>query len=130
MLAEFLQTRTVQPGEQIFCYIPESGRFMAAYMLLQAEGPDETAQPARARAVPAAAPAGEADFIAPPHDPAHAPQGLEPLLGELAAIITKGSIFFPRMDAFGAVACQGSAPHRMDEGRRGRLDAWTAASCR
>lgn len=94
MLAEFLQTRTVQPGEQIFCYIPESGRFMAAYMLLQAEGPDETAQPARARAVPAAAPAGEADFIAPPHDPAHAPQGLEPLLGELAAIITKGSIFF------------------------------------
>lgn len=40
MLAEFLQTRTVQPGEQIFCYIPESGRFMAAYMLLQAEGPD------------------------------------------------------------------------------------------
>ncbi|KDC20826.1 3-oxoacyl-[acyl-carrier-protein] synthase III, C-terminal domain protein [Bordetella bronchiseptica E014] len=86
MLAEFLQTRTVQPGEQIFCYIPESGRFMAAYMLLQAEGPDETAQPARARAVPAAAPAGEADFIAPPHDPAHAPQGLEPLLGELAAI--------------------------------------------
>ncbi|BAO66832.1 beta-ketoacyl-ACP synthase III [Bordetella bronchiseptica] len=86
MLAEFLQTRTVQPGEQIFCYIPESGRFMAAYMLLQAEGPDEAAQPARARAVPAAAPAGEADFIAPPHDPAHAPQGLEPLLGELAAI--------------------------------------------
>lgn len=129
MLAEFLQTRTVQPGEQIFCYIPESGRFMAAYMLLQAEGPDETAQPARARAVPAAAPAGEADFIAPPHDPAHAPQGLEPLLGELAAIITKGSIF----SAHGRFRCgclpgKRSASH--GRGRRGRLDAWTAASCR
>ncbi|MCR2282891.1 hypothetical protein NSX20_22685, partial [Salmonella enterica] len=43
MLAEFLETREIKPGEQIFCYIPESGRFMAAYMLLEAEAAHEAA---------------------------------------------------------------------------------------
>ncbi|MFD4836121.1 iron-containing redox enzyme family protein [Achromobacter sp. NPDC058515] len=89
MLAEFLETREVKPGEQIFCYIPESGRFMAAYMLLEAEA-------VHARPVAAGAPAsaaaredalsGDADAIAPPHDPDMAPQGLGQLLTELAAI--------------------------------------------
>ncbi|QVQ25586.1 iron-containing redox enzyme family protein [Achromobacter deleyi] len=88
MLAEFLETREVKPGEQIFCYIPESGRFMAAYMLLEAEA-------VHAKPVAAGAPAvvarddvasGDADAIAPPHDPDMAPQGLGQLLTELAAI--------------------------------------------
>ena len=39
MLAEFLR-RDLKPGEQIFCYVPESGRFMAAYMLLEVEAAD------------------------------------------------------------------------------------------
>ncbi len=89
MLAEFLETREVKPGEQIFCYIPESGRFMAAYMLLEAEA---VHAPQIAAGAPAAAAPREdansddAAAIAPPHDPDMAPQGLGQLLTELAAI--------------------------------------------
>ncbi len=89
MLAEFLETREVKPGEQIFCYIPESGRFMAAYMLLEAEA---VHAPQIAAGAPAAATLREdansddAAAIAPPHDPDMAPQGLGQLLTELAAI--------------------------------------------
>ena len=91
MLAEFLETREVKPGEQIFCYIPESGRFMAAYMLLEAEAVQGAAVPVSTGAVPAAtgredAHSADADAIAPPHDPDMAPQGLGQLLTELAAI--------------------------------------------
>ncbi|OZI57083.1 StlD/DarB family beta-ketosynthase [Bordetella genomosp. 1] len=88
MLAEFLETREVKPGEKIFCYIPESGRFMTAYMCFTAEAVDAPASRANAPAPrPAAAALGDdADNIAPPHDPAYAPQGLSQLLTELAAI--------------------------------------------
>ncbi|WP_251864284.1 iron-containing redox enzyme family protein [Achromobacter sp. Marseille-Q4962] len=93
MLAEFLETREVRPGEQIFCYIPESGRFMTAYMLLEAEAADGPARASAAPQAPARAPAGvsdahsaDAQAIAPPHDPAAAPQGLGQLLTELASI--------------------------------------------
>ena len=91
MLAEFLETREVKPGEQIFCYIPESGRFMAAYMLLEAEAIHASPVAAGAPAVPATlarenASSGDAEAIAPPHDPDMAPQGLGQLLTELAAI--------------------------------------------
>lgn len=111
MLAEFLESRPVQPGQQIFCYIPESGRFMTAYMLLEVEADDVsgtrtadlerdfamlgtalgTADGAAAitRATLMAAPdsAGDgAEAIAPPHDPDTAPAGLDGLLTELAAI--------------------------------------------
>ncbi len=89
MLAEFLQTREVQPGEQILCYIPESGRFTTAYMLLEVEDAANGArEPAAARAGAglAAGASLDAEAIAPPHDPAHAPQGLGPLLTELATI--------------------------------------------
>jgi len=92
MLAEFLETREVKPGEQIFCYIPESGRFMAAYMLLEAEAVHDRPVAAGAPAASAApaprqdAHSGDADAIAPPHDPDMAPQGLGQLLTELAAI--------------------------------------------
>lgn len=92
MLAEFLETREVKPGEQIFCYIPESGRFMAAYMLLEAEAvQEEKVSAAPAGAAHAAAQRQDvhsagADAIAPPHDPDTAPQGLGQLLTELAAI--------------------------------------------
>ncbi|MCU4121381.1 iron-containing redox enzyme family protein [Variovorax sp. N23] len=88
MLSEFLQTRTLKPGEQIFCYVPESGRFMAAYLLLEVESADAAPQRAaepQGRASPAAA-AMEDEVIAPPHDPAAAPDGLRDLLTELASI--------------------------------------------
>ncbi|WP_341668537.1 iron-containing redox enzyme family protein [Alcaligenes sp. SDU_A2] len=87
MLAEFLRERTLQPGEQILCYIPESGRFMTAYILLEVEACDA---PAAALARPAAAAhaqGGDAQVdIAPPHDPADAPEGLRDLLTRLAPI--------------------------------------------
>ncbi|CAN7464327.1 iron-containing redox enzyme family protein [Variovorax sp. LjRoot290] len=86
MLAEFLQTKTLKPGEQIFCYVPESGRFMAAYMLFEVEeaGAAAAAAPAPVRAEAAAE--APTEVIAPPHDPAAAPEGLGELLTELAAI--------------------------------------------
>ncbi|VTU28592.1 iron-containing redox enzyme family protein [Variovorax sp. RA8] len=86
MLAEFLQTRSLKAGEQIFCYVPESGRFMAAYMLFEVEAADAAAVPAPARAAVPAAAEPEAQAIAPPHDPAGAPQALGGLLTELASI--------------------------------------------
>ncbi|WP_313387462.1 iron-containing redox enzyme family protein [Achromobacter aegrifaciens] len=89
MLAEFLETREVKPGEQIFCYIPESGRFMAAYMLLEVEAvhAPQVAAGAPAAAAPREdANSDDAAAIAPPHDPDMAPQGLGQLLTELAAI--------------------------------------------
>jgi 3-oxoacyl-[acyl-carrier-protein] synthase-3 len=83
MLAEFLHTKTLKPGEQIFCYVPESGRFMAAYMLLEVEAADA----APVVVAPRAAAVPDDDLvIAPPHDPAAAPEGLGALLTELAAI--------------------------------------------
>lgn len=89
MLAEFLETREVKPGEQIFCYIPESGRFMAAYMLLETEAvhaPQIAAGAPAAAALREDANSDDAAAIAPPHDPDMAPQGLGQLLTELAAI--------------------------------------------
>ena len=90
MLAEFLQTRRLRPGEQIFCYVPESGRFMAAFMLFELEAADAAAAGAPVRtAAPAPADAdadAEPESIAPPHDPASAPGPLGGLLAELASI--------------------------------------------
>ena len=83
MLAEFLQTRSVKPGEQIFCYVPESGRFMAAYMLLEVESSEDAAPVPR---TVVASVAEDEVSIAPPHDPAAAPENLRGLLAELASI--------------------------------------------
>jgi len=88
MLAEFLQTKTLTPGEQILCFIPESGRFTSSYMLLEVEASDQPGVhlPAPAAAASTYADSLDAQAIAPPHDPDQAPQGLGPLLTELAAI--------------------------------------------
>lgn len=87
MLSEFLHTKALKPGEQIFCYVPESGRFMAAYMLLEVEAADAPLQAEPSPRVAAeAAPADDETAIAPPHDPAAAPEGLGALLTELAGI--------------------------------------------
>lgn len=87
MLAEFLHTRALKPGEQVFCYVPESGRFMAAYMLFEVEAVEAPPVMVAPRAAAtAAATADDELVIAPPHDPAAAPAGLGALLTELAAI--------------------------------------------
>ncbi|RZI76304.1 MAG: 3-oxoacyl-ACP synthase, partial [Variovorax sp.] len=85
MLAEFMQTRTLEAGQQIFCYVPESGRFMAAYMLLEVQAAGTAGTGVPARATSAAMPDAEPG-IAPPHDPAAAPAALRELLTELASI--------------------------------------------
>ncbi|MCB5364724.1 iron-containing redox enzyme family protein [Pusillimonas sp. CC-YST705] len=91
MLAEFLQTRSVKAGDQILCYVPESGRFTTTYMLLEVEDDSSPSALPADRLGPvqetlSTSSTSYADTIAPPHDPAHAPQGLGPLLTELAAI--------------------------------------------
>ncbi len=95
MLSEFLRTQSarLKPGDTVLCFIPESGRFTAGYMLLEVE--DASQAPAGA-AVPLApaADAGvpetdllpDAATIAAPHDPGQAPAALAPLLTELASI--------------------------------------------
>ncbi|RNF86267.1 iron-containing redox enzyme family protein [Montanilutibacter psychrotolerans] len=87
MLDEFLRTRTPRPGEKILCFIPESGRFTVAFALIEVEAADAAMPDVRPdlRSAPVAT-AGDDDLIAPPHDPADAPQALRHLLGELATL--------------------------------------------
>ena len=96
MLSEFLQKEgnRLKAGDTVLCFIPESGRFTAGYMLweveldapvnhrLEAHSPQKTAtQDAISNdALP------DVSTIAAPHDPATAPQQLAPLLTELASI--------------------------------------------
>ena len=86
MLAEFIDTHTLQPGEKILCFVPESGRISTAFMLLEVEATDAPA--ARTHSAPTAIdrPANVADGVNAPHDPQHAPAALQPLLTALADI--------------------------------------------
>jgi len=87
MLAEFLHTRALKPGERVFCYVPESGRFMAAYMLLEVEAVEAAPVTVAPRAAATTAVAADDELVvAPPHDPAAAPGPSGALLTELAAI--------------------------------------------
>ncbi len=87
MLAEFLDTHQVKPGEKIFCFIPESGRMTAAYMLIEVEAADA---PLVTNLTPVigSTTAGKTALpdIAAPHDPQSAPQYLQSLLTTLAGI--------------------------------------------
>ena len=77
MLDEFLRTHAVKPGERIFCFIPESGRFTVGYLLFEVAAPagSETRLPA------------STEYIAPPHDPDSAGNpAMRQLLRELAEI--------------------------------------------
>ncbi len=85
MLAEFLQTRTLEPGQQIFCYVPESGRFTTAYMLFEVQAVDAP-QSAPSRVASPVAVVPDEPLIAPPHDPQAAPPALRDLLTELASL--------------------------------------------
>lgn len=84
MLDEFLRTRTLTPGERILCFIPESGRFTVAFVLIEVEADIDIASARPSK--PSAPVAPDDDLIAPPHDPADAPAQLRHLLGELATI--------------------------------------------
>lgn len=94
MLSEFVRTRALADGEQIFCFVPESGRFSVAYALFEVERPGaRVASPApRAMARPAgSASSGDTDALPDvdaPHDPAQAAGDarLASLLQQLAAV--------------------------------------------
>jgi 3-oxoacyl-[acyl-carrier-protein] synthase III len=76
MLSEFVRTRELKEGEQIFCFVPESGRFTVAYALFEVERP--------ARRVAAAI---ETPAIAAPHDASSTDDPrLARLLQQLAAV--------------------------------------------
>lgn len=83
MLDEFLRTRALAPGERILCFIPESGRFNVAFVMIEVEATYKAASTAQTAPQPAIAPIDDI-AIAPPHDPADAPAALRHLLGELA----------------------------------------------
>lgn len=84
MLAEFLETHELNAGEKIFCFIPESGRMTAAYMLLEVE--DTRATAAAAPANTHAKPVAQDIVVAAPHDPQSAPAHLQDVLTQLAGI--------------------------------------------
>lgn len=78
MLDDFLNDRKVEPGQRILCFIPESGRFSVAYLLLEVA---ESA-PSGGRAAGA-----ETSLPPPPHDPSIATDPLmQRLLRELARV--------------------------------------------
>ena len=69
MLSEFLRTHELEEGAQIFCFVPESGRFTVAYALFEVERPSARV----AASVPAWKEVHEVPVtIAAPHDPAAA----------------------------------------------------------
>ncbi len=99
MLHEFLQTHTLQAGQKIFCFVPESGRMTAAYILLEVVpvSATSTKQPLATQGLSAihrrqnvaqtsAQTDSLASAIAAPHDPASAKAVLRPLLTELASL--------------------------------------------
>ncbi|MFC7421304.1 iron-containing redox enzyme family protein [Iodobacter arcticus] len=83
MLADFLQTKPLKAGEKIFCFIPESGRISAAYMLFEVVDEDTSSPPI----APAAAPTDTFEPNIPaPHQAENAPLALQPLLTQLASL--------------------------------------------
>ena len=96
MMSEFLQKegKRLKAGDTVLCFIPESGRFTAGYMLWEVELDAPVNQALQAN-FPHKIAASETiandalpdvSTIAAPHDPATAPQQLAPLLTELASI--------------------------------------------
>lgn len=96
MLSEFLQKENarLKAGDTILCFIPESGRFTAGYMLWEVEQDTKEVPTPTAhfphKSVETEKIANDAlpdvSTIAPPHDPDAAPATLAPLLTELASI--------------------------------------------
>src|SRR5690606_37799407 len=86
------ETARLKAGDTVLCFIPESGRFTAGYMLWEVEqdAPVDTEQkPFFAQKARAVSPANDAlpdvAAIRPPHDPAAAAAALAPLVAELAS---------------------------------------------
>jgi len=77
MLDDFLRERAVKRGEQVMCFVPESGRFTVGYLLLEMAGEATAPEPA----------ADAALLPEAPHDPSTATDPLmQKLLRELAGV--------------------------------------------
>ena len=92
MLSDFLRERRPSPGEQVLCFVPESGRFSLGFMLFEVVEPIAHTRPADAHQTRStfAAPDSIADDLVqvmPPHS-ANAAQAapVASLLRELAGI--------------------------------------------
>ncbi|WPB81337.1 3-oxoacyl-[acyl-carrier-protein] synthase III C-terminal domain-containing protein [Archangium violaceum] len=57
LLEELFHSGKLQPGQRIFCMVPESGRFIASYMLLTVVGQEAPVRPALPPVTPAGPPA-------------------------------------------------------------------------
>ena len=101
MLSEFLQKEgsRLKAGDTVLCFIPESGRFTAGYMLWEVELDTQAQSDVEAHLAVKIKAASQlqaeqlandalpdVSTIAAPHDPTTAPQALAPLLTELASI--------------------------------------------
>ena len=112
MLAEFLATHPLAAGQRIYCFVPESGRISAAFLMFSVHPIDVVPAPGRHQpaaagtnvkadvgadvrastraaaqtAAPDGGPYGEAgDAAPPPHDPHTAAPPLRPILTALSA---------------------------------------------
>jgi 3-oxoacyl-[acyl-carrier-protein] synthase-3 len=77
MLDDFLREHEVKPGERIFCFVPESGRFTVGYLLFEVAPPaHDTPRPEISTAI-----------VPPPHDPGNAANlAMRALLRDLAEV--------------------------------------------
>ncbi len=77
MLDDFMRTHEVKPGERIFCFVPESGRFSVGYLLFEvAPATDKTS-----------ATTADAASVPPPHEPDKAANPvMRTLLRDLAEV--------------------------------------------
>lgn len=77
MLDDFLREHEVKPGERIFCFVPESGRFTVGYLLFEVAPAAD-----KAPAAPTAT-----DVVPPPHDAVNASNpAMRTLLRDLAEV--------------------------------------------
>lgn len=85
MLDDFMRTHEVKPGERIFCFVPESGRFSVGYLLLEVAPPADLAPGVDSEA-DTGADTG-ATTVPPPHDPGAASHpAMRTLLRDLAEV--------------------------------------------
>jgi 3-oxoacyl-[acyl-carrier-protein] synthase III len=75
MLDDFVRERQLTPGQQILCFVPESGRFSISFMLLEVVRTGEGRQSA------------QASHIAPPHEATPASSNrVQELVKDLASV--------------------------------------------
>ncbi|WP_222564266.1 3-oxoacyl-[acyl-carrier-protein] synthase III C-terminal domain-containing protein [Novilysobacter antarcticus] len=86
MLDEFLRTREIAAGQQILCFVPESGRFTASFVLIEVEAADSPLAAPIPRATSTTSAPSLDTPVPAPHDPADAPEALRDLLGKLAGV--------------------------------------------